>query len=223
MTPLPIPFRRLWTKAFGVPDSSAPPATLLTPWDTAQELKKMLDLGTIGKVYRICQEGLMLGKVDNRPSALWHLAPRRIAVLLQLMGEPPSAVKAQGASFLQPGSHDDIHLELGFSGERSAHIHVSWYWPEPVETVHVFGEKGMIVFDGADQEFILHRKHLAGDLGSDRLALLDFGSYPLGSVSRPWSLDAPPGPDGGRTPRGPMRVEVTRVLEYADFQLRHGT
>ena len=152
---------------------------LLLYQSAIQELKRQLDAGIVGRILRIDQERLNHGRVRPEENVLWSFAPHDVAVLLHLMGEPPLGVQAAGACFLQPGIMDDVHVELAFSGGRSAHLHVGWYWPEKVRGLRVLGEEGMVVYDEADQSLTLHRKYLKGGEGGDRLLPVDRGSVLL--------------------------------------------
>ncbi len=185
------------------------------------ELKRVIDSGILGRVHRIHQERTNLGRVRSTESALWSLAPHDVAVLIHLMGEAPLQVSAAGAAFLQPGIHDDVHLELAFSGGRSAHVHVTWYWPGRRRGLRVLGERGMLVYDEADQSLTLHRKRLQG--GS--LEAVDEGSVRVfEGPGEPLRLE-----DEhflhclatGSTPMSDGRsgLDVIRVLERADAQL----
>jgi predicted dehydrogenase len=199
---------------------------LLLYQPAVQELKRQLDAGVVGKVLRIDQERLSHGRVRSQENVLWSFAPHDVAVLFYLMGEAPAGVQASGASFLQPGIHDDVHLELAFSGGRSAHVHAGWYWPEKRRGLRVLGETGMVVYDEADQSLTLHRKHLAGGGGPECLFPVDLGAVLLylgqgealvredqhfldclHAHTRPLS-------------DGQSGVEVIRVLEQADALLR---
>lgn len=141
-----------------------------------QELKRQLDAGIVGKILRIDQERLNHGRVRSQENVLWSFAPHDVAVLFYLMGEVPSHVASSGASFLQPGIQDDVHLELTFAEGRSAHIHVAWYWPEKRRGLRVLGEEGMVVYDEADQSLTLHRKRLKGGWTDASLDPVDLGS-----------------------------------------------
>jgi predicted dehydrogenase len=198
---------------------------LLLYQPAVRELKRALDAGAIGAVRRIHQERLNHGRVRSTENVLWSLAPHDVAVLLYLMGEAPREVRATGAAFLQPGIHDDVHLELAFSGGRSAHIHVAWYWPGRSRTLRVLGDAGMLVYDEENQSLTLHRKHLAGGAGEARLLPLDEGASRLyGGRGEPLRLE-----DEhflhclatGTTPLSDGRsgLDVIRVLERADAQL----
>jgi len=144
-----------------------------------RELRALLDRGGLGRILRVDMERTGLGRVRSTEDVLWSLAPHDVAVLLHLMGACPTAVTAAGAAHLQPGIHDDVHLELAFHDGRSAHVHVSWYWPSRSRVLRVLGERGMAVLDEADQSLTLHRKRLAGGDGPGRLAAVDEGAEVL--------------------------------------------
>ena len=190
-----------------------------------QKLKAFLEAGLIGRIHRIHQERLNFGRVRDTENVLWSLGPHDVAVLLFLMGEAPLEVAAAGASFLQPGIHDDVHLELAFSAGRSAHVHNSWYWPEQRRCLRVFGETGMIVYDEREQSLVLQRKRFApGHPGLP--ALVDDGATTLfQGDGQPLLLE-----DqhflhclaSGERPLsdGESGLDVIRVLARADAQLK---
>jgi predicted dehydrogenase len=191
-----------------------------------RELKRLLDAGAVGRVLRIHQERLNHGRVRNTENVLWSLAPHDVAVLCLLMGGGPRAVRACGAAFLQPGIHDDIHLELGFSGGRSAHIHSAWYWPGKRRGLRVLGDEGMIAYNEFDQSLTLHRKRLKGGDPPAGLAPVDEGSERLfEGQGEPLRLEDQHFLDCLATGARPLAdgrsgVAVVRVLEEADAQLR---
>ncbi|BDU71217.1 Gfo/Idh/MocA family protein [Mesoterricola silvestris] len=198
---------------------------LLLYQPAVRELKRLLDSGILGRVHRIHQERTNLGRVRSTESALWSLAPHDVAVLVHLMGEAPVRVSADGAAFLQPGVHDDVHLELGFTGGRSAHVHVSWYWPGRGRGLRVLGERGMLVYDEEDQSLVLHRKRLHGGDCPRRLETVDDGSVRVfegpGEALRLEDEHFLHCLATGATPTSDGRsgLDVIRVLERADAQL----
>jgi predicted dehydrogenase len=191
-----------------------------------QELKRLLDLGLVGRVHRLHLERLNHGRVRSTENVLWSLGPHDVALALHLMGEGPVAVRAVGAAFLQEGILDDVHLELAFPGGRSAHLHAAWYWPEKRRGLQVLGREGMIVHDEADRSLTLHRKTLAGGEGPGRLAPVDGGTVRLYQgegdallIEDQHFLDCLA--TGARPlSDGPGGVQVIRVLEEADAQLQ---
>jgi len=191
-----------------------------------RELKRLLEGGAVGRVLRIHQERLNHGRVRNTENVLWSLAPHDVAVLCMLMGGAPRTVRACGAAFLQPGIHDDIHLELNFSAGRSAHIHSAWYWPGKRRGMRVLGDEGMIAYNESDQSLTLHRKRLKGGDPPAGLAPVDEGSERIyEGQGEPLRLEDQHFLDcltSGAAPLSDGRsgVEVVRVLEEADAQLR---
>ena len=194
---------------------------LLLYQPAVRELKRLLDAGAVGRVLRIHQVRTNHGRVRSTENVLWSLAPHDLAVLLYLMGDLPVRVGASGAAFLQPGIHDDVHLELAFSAGRSAHIHVAWYWPERERGLRVLGDRGMLVHDERDQTLTLHRKHLGG-----RLAPRDEGSAQVfQGGGEPLRLEVQHflhclATGGTPLSDGRSGLDVIRVLERADAQLR---
>jgi len=199
---------------------------LLLYQPAVRELKRLLLEGAVGRVLRIHQERLNHGRVRSTENVLWSLAPHDVAVLCHLMGGAPRAVRASGAAFLQPGIHDDIHLELSFSGGRSAHIHSAWYWPGKRRGLRVLGDAGMIAYNESDQSLTLHRKRLKGGDPPAGLAPVDEGSERVyEGHGEPLRLEDQHfldclGTGGVPLSDGRSGVEVVQVLEEADAQLR---
>ena len=199
---------------------------LLLYQPAVRELKRLLEAGAVGRVLRIHHERLNHGRVRQTENVLWSLAPHDVAVLCHLMGEGPRVVRASGAAFLQPGVHDDIHLELGFSEGRSAHIHSAWYWPGKRRGLRVMGDEGMIAYNESDQSLTLHRKRLKGGEPPAGLAPVDEGSERVfEGHGEPLRLEDQHFLDCLATGTEPLSdgrsgVEVVRVLEEADAQLR---
>jgi predicted dehydrogenase len=190
-----------------------------------QELKRQLDAGLIGRVHRIHMQRLNHGRVRSVENVMWSFSCHDIAVLLHLMDEAPADLSATGAAFLQPEIQDDVHLEFAFPSGRSAHIHASWYWPGKQRGLTVLGEKGMIVYDEADQSLTLHRKALKGGSEADALAPVDQGSERIfEGHGEPLKLEDQHFLDCLATNSLPISggasgVEVVRVLEMAQRQL----
>jgi predicted dehydrogenase len=199
---------------------------LLLYQSAISELKVALDKGLAGDVRRVHMERLNHGRVRDTENVLWSLAPHDVAVLLHLMGGEPVEIQATGASFLQEEVADDAHLELAWADGRSAHIHVSWYWPGKRRGLKVMGSKGMIEFDEATQALTLHRKHLAGGDGPDRLMPMDEGTTCLFEGQGEALVNEDKHfldclATGGRPlSDGRSGVQVIRVLEEADAQIQ---
>ena len=101
-----------------------------------------------------------LGKVRADENALWSLGPHDVAVVLDLMGEMPESVSAQGQCFLRDGVEDVVFALLRFPGGQMAHMHMSWLDPHKMRRVTVVGSEKMAVFDdmSPDQKIVVHDK-----------------------------------------------------------------
>ena len=126
-------------------------------------LKEIIDSGTIGNIRYIYSNRLSLGKLRKEEDALWSFAPHDISMILALIGDEPTSVKATGGAYLSPNIADTSVTLLSFSNNIKAHIFVSWLHPFKDHKLVVVGEKAMITFDdtaNGEQKLILY-KHKA--------------------------------------------------------------
>lgn len=189
--------------------------------------------GELGEIRHITAQRLNLGPVRHDASALWDLAPHDIAILLDVLGCAPEAVRAQGAAYLQSGVHDVVQMELWFPGNRLAHVHLSWLDPVKVRRMTVVGSQKMAVYD---------------DLAADKLVLYDRGvvlsatrdGHPelLYRLGEPQPVALPRADEPLRrqcayfldcvqrhirpAPDGRLGLQVVRILERADHSLHKG-
>lgn len=139
---------------------------LLLYQPAVQWIRAHLASGALGRVHGLHQERLNLGKARSVENALWSLGVHDVAVLLHLVGEAPSTVRAEGQRVLQPDVEDDVYLHLDFPGGARAHLHCSWLWPEMRRRLTVVAERGMLVYDEKTQAVTLHDKGIGPDLAS---------------------------------------------------------
>jgi predicted dehydrogenase len=120
---------------------------LLVYHPAVTRLKQILKAGELGDVYYIYASRLNLGKVRRNENAMWSLAPHDVSVVLHLLEQEPTAVAAQGLTYLQADVPDTVFLTLRFATGQAAHIHVSWLDPHKVRRLTVVGSRKMAVFD----------------------------------------------------------------------------
>ena len=111
------------------------------------KLKKMVKGGEIGRLQYVYSNRVNLGKIRREEDILWSFAPHDISMILSLIGEEPSRVRAEGSRFLHGRIWDTTITHMDFPGGQSAHIFVSWLHPFKEQRLVVIGEKGMLVFD----------------------------------------------------------------------------
>ncbi len=184
-------------------------------------IKELVDAGEIGELRFMHQERMKLGRVRSVENVLWSFGVHDVAVLAYLIGARPQLVTAKGHCALQPGIEDDVHLDLLYPGNVSAHLHVSWLWPERRRRLTVVGSKGMLVYDETLQRVHLHHKSI-----DHQLQNMDGGSEVVfEGAGEPLKLECQHFLECvARRERpisdGESAVEVVRVLEEAQAQLK---
>jgi predicted dehydrogenase len=190
--------------------------------------------GELGEIRHITAQRLNLGLVLQDANALWDLAPHDVAILLDVLGELPEAVSAQGAAFLHPGVHDVVHVDLWFPGGRLAHLHLSRLDPVKVRRMTVAGSQKMAVYDDlAPDKLVVHDCGVVLTSNSEgRLeALYRLGEaqpQPLPRTDEPLRRQCAYFVDCVRRgvqpqPDGRLGLTVVRILEQANRSLHnHG-
>jgi len=111
------------------------------------KLKDLINNGELGKINYIYSNRLNLGKFRTEENILWSFAPHDISVILDLLGEMPEEVSAQGGNYLNPSIADVTITAMNFPGGVKAHIFVSWLHPYKEQKLVVIGDRKMIMFD----------------------------------------------------------------------------
>lgn len=118
-----------------------------------QKLKSLVQDDVLGDVRYIYSNRLNLGKVRREEDILWSFAPHDISMILDLMQAQPTSIIAEGGFYLSNTIADVTTTHLSFSGNRKAHIFVSWLHPFKEQKLVVVGSKAMAVFiDGEPWE-----------------------------------------------------------------------
>ena len=116
------------------------------------ELRRLIEVGELGRVEYISSSRLNLGKLRTEEDILWSFAPHDIAAVLHLLDETPVSVAAQGASYLNHPISDVTLTILGFKSGVKAHIFVSWLHPFKEQKLVIVGDRKMAVFDDTQAE-----------------------------------------------------------------------
>ncbi len=122
-------------------------------------MRKHLDTGKAGKVFHVATTRAKLGRVRKEENVWWSFAPHDISVVLHLLDTPQlEKINAQGQAILQKGIEDNIHVDLTFQDNQTAHIHCSWYHPLLERNTIVIAEKQMLIYDEVDQTVTVYDK-----------------------------------------------------------------
>ncbi len=128
------------------------PGHLLLYHPGVLKLKELLDSGELGELLCVYSNRQNLGIIRRDENALWSLGVHDLSVILQLVGEEPDAVAANGNAFLNPGVEDVVFCYLRFPSGKIAHMHLSWLDPHKMRKLTVVGREKMAVFDDMELE-----------------------------------------------------------------------
>jgi predicted dehydrogenase len=112
-----------------------------------QKVVDIIRAGDIGEIRYINCRRLNLGLFQKDINVAWDLAPHDIAIILHILGEPPTKINCQGNAHVTPGVEDVTNMSLTFSSERFATIQSSWLEPRKIREMTIVGTRRMIVYD----------------------------------------------------------------------------
>ena len=116
------------------------------------KLKQLIADGALGRIRYIYSNRVNLGRIRREENILWSFAPHDISVILDLVGEMPESVQAQGGNYLHQQIADVTVSLLAFPSGVRAHVFVSWLHPFKEQKLIVVGDRKMAVFDDVDAE-----------------------------------------------------------------------
>src|SRR5438270_11187713 len=128
------------------------PGHLLLYHPGVQKLKEIVDSGELGDVLYMYGNRQNLGTFRTNENALWSLGVHDLSVLLYLIEEEPSEVRAHGNAFLNQGVEDVVFCYLRFPSGKMAHMHLSWLDPHKIRRITVVGDARMAVFDDMERD-----------------------------------------------------------------------
>jgi len=128
------------------------PGHLLLYHPGVQRLKEIVSSGELGDVLYVYGNRQNLGTFRTNENALWSLGVHDLSVLLYLIAEEPSEVRAHGSAFLNRGVEDVVFCYLRFPSGKMAHMHLSWLDPHKIRRITVVGNDRMAVFDDMERE-----------------------------------------------------------------------
>jgi predicted dehydrogenase len=206
---------------------------LLIYHPAVSRLREILNQGELGEIQYLYSQRVNLGVIRTHENSLWSLAPHDVAVAIDLLGELPVQVTAQGAAYLRPGIEDVAFVQLLFPSGRIAAIHVSWLDPHKKRTLTVVGTRKMAVFDDMEPTEKLriydHGVQEADYLPYGEALTLRFGDIVIPKIdtAEPLVLECQHFVDrlhdrGRPRSDGEAGLEVVRVLAAASQSLRSG-
>jgi predicted dehydrogenase len=128
------------------------PGHLLLYHPGVRKLKEIVASGELGDVLYVYGNRQNLGTFRTNENALWSLGVHDLSVLLYLIEEEPSDVRAHGNAFLSEGVEDVVFCYLRFPSGKMAHMHLSWLDPHKIRRITVVGNDRMAVFDDMERD-----------------------------------------------------------------------
>ncbi|MEP6715140.1 MAG: Gfo/Idh/MocA family oxidoreductase [Terriglobia bacterium] len=124
-----------------------------------RRIRKMVDEGTLGKLYYYDSTRVNLGLFQHDVNVIWDLAPHDLSIVDHLTVNEPECVTASGQSHLN-GHEDLAYMTIYYSDNMIAHINVNWLSPVKVRTTLIGGEKKMLVWNDleADEKLKIYDK-----------------------------------------------------------------
>lgn len=199
-------------------------------------VRDVIASGELGDIYYINGTRVNLGLFQPDINVVWDLSPHDISILLEVLGEEPTAVSARGGVYVQreKGLHDVAYLTLYFPNGALADLRVSWLDPVKIRRITIVGSKKMLVYDDiADDKVIIYDKGVDRPPYSDTFEEFTL-SYRHGpETPRPFQWVEPLRVEcehfvhciaTGERPRsdGWVGVKVVKVLEAAQKSLLNG-
>ncbi len=207
---------------------------LLLFHSAVEKLKQLIDDRELGDLYYLYSQRVNLGQVRPDENALWSFGPHDVAVALELLGDRPVRVTAQGKSYLQPGIEDVVFMNMEFASGVMAHVQMSWLDPHKERRLTVVGSEKMVVFDDMQSREKLKIYDKGVDRPPDYQSFGESLSIREGDIAIPRIPNAEPlaaelrhflavaaGKEASRTPAS-NGVAVVRVLEAASESLAAG-
>lgn len=157
------------------------------------KLKELVSEGALGNVCYISADRLNLGPVRQDVNALWDLASHDISIILNLIGQLPVSVNAQGLAYVNKKVHDVCTLDMQFNNDTMATIRVSWLDPNKTRRMTVVGDRKMAVYDDIDprEKIKIYDKGITAQRYADTFAEFQI-SYRYGDTYCPWINEVEP-------------------------------
>ncbi len=116
-----------------------------------KKIWKLLEEGTLGKLYYYDATRVNLGLFQHDINVLWDLAPHDLSIMDYLIKTSPEAIVATGQKHLN-GHEDVAYMTLYFPERVIAHINVNWLSPVKVRTTLIGGERRMLVWNDLEAD-----------------------------------------------------------------------
>jgi predicted dehydrogenase len=116
-----------------------------------QRIRKMVDDGTLGKLYYYDSTRVNLGLFQHDVNVIWDLAPHDLSIVDHLTDNQPQCVTASGQAHVNE-LEDVAYITVYYGDGMIAHFNVNWLSPVKVRTTLIGGEKKMLVWNDLEPD-----------------------------------------------------------------------
>ena len=199
------------------------------------KIKEVIDSGELGEIFYVSTTRVNLGIFQEHVNVIWDLAPHDVSILNYILDRMPESVATQASCCIRKNVEDVAFINVRYSGNILAHIHVSWLNPNKIRSTTVVGSRKMLVYDdiSALEKIRIYDKGVTVTPHYDTFGEFQL-SYRYGDILIPRLDDAEPLKvacqhfvdcvEKGMRARssGAHGLDVVRVLEAADASIREG-
>ncbi len=148
-------------------------------------VRRLIEQRWLGEALYLQATRVNLGIHRSDVSVLWDLAPHDLSIIVNWLGECPTAVSATGRWTLPGRPVDVAFIDLRFASGVVANLHLSWLAPTKLRRMTLVGSRQMVVYEdtNSDEPVKVYDKGL--DLPDPR----DYGEYKL--IYRTGNMVAP--------------------------------
>jgi predicted dehydrogenase len=200
-----------------------------------REMKRLIDDGVLGEVCHLSFERLGMGRIRRDSNVWWNSAPHDLSILFHLVPRRVLHARLHEHTYLQPGVADVAVCDLELEGGVSAHLYLSWLFPEKTANVTVIGRDRMLSYEGRFEkrgltlyDYAIDRSTPAGG-GAPILPIDRFAATPVEVADgpEPLALAAAHFVDSVRAGTEPLTsgarsLRVVEVLEGAEHGATRG-
>ena len=116
-----------------------------------RRIRKMVDEGTLGKLYYYDATRVNLGLFQHDVNVVWDLAPHDLSILDHLTTNVPEYVTATGQAHVNQ-FEDLAYITVYYSDQMIGHFYLNWLSPVKVRTTLIGGEKQMLVWNDLEPD-----------------------------------------------------------------------
>lgn len=135
-------------------------------------VRNLVKNGDLGQIYYINTVRVNLGLLQPDINVVWDLAPHEISILLYILDNDPTDVKADGETYIRCGQqiHEVAYLTMHFPENITVNSRFSWLDPVKVRKITIVGSRKMLVYDDiVENKVILYDKGVEVPPYSDTL------------------------------------------------------